>query len=198
VDVERFTPTGLPAEDFYLVVSRLVGYKRVDLAIEAARRTGRRLLVVGEGPARKKLEPLAGPTVEFLGHLPDEEVAELMARCRAFLFPGVEDFGIAPVEAQAAGRPVVAYAGGAALETVVDGATGVLFDEQTPESLAEALLRLDQIRIDPQVCRRNAERFAGEEFRRRITEVVRRYTAEPSSGGGRVGGTVARVAAGEA
>jgi glycosyltransferase involved in cell wall biosynthesis len=178
VDVERFTPTGLPAEDFYLVVSRLVGYKRVDLAVEAATRTGRRLLVVGEGPARKKLEAIAGPTVEFLGHLPDEEVAELMARCRGFLFPGWEDFGIAPVEAQAAGRPVIAYGRGGALETVVDGVTGIFFEEQTVESLLDALLELESRELDSSACRRNAERFGGDEFRDRILETVRRQLSD--------------------
>jgi glycosyltransferase involved in cell wall biosynthesis len=172
VDVDRVRPNGKPAEDFYLVVSRLVDYKRVDLAVDAANRLGRRLIVVGEGPARRRLEALAGPTVEFRGHLPDCEVADLMARCRAFLFPGWEDFGIAPVEAQAAGRPVLAYARGGALETVVEGVTGVLFDEQTVNSLVEAILRFESISCDPELCRDNAERFDAREFPRRIRAAV--------------------------
>ena len=172
VDVERVRPNGKPAEDFYLVVSRLVPYKRVDLAVEAATRTGRRLVVAGSGPERGRLEAMAGPSVEFVGHVSDGEVADLMARCRAFLFPGFEDFGIAPVEAQAAGRPVVAYARGGALETVVGGATGVFFEEQTVEALIAALEELEAERFDPLACRRNAERFSAEEFTRRFTSFV--------------------------
>ena len=173
VDTDRIQPQRRTPEDFYLVVSRLVTYKRVDLAIEAANRLGRRLLIVGDGPAKRKLEPLAGPTVQFLGHLSDAEVVDLYARCRAFLFPGHEDFGIAPVEAQAAGRPVIAYGRGGARETVLDGTTGVLFDEQTVEAVVEAMQRLDGISIDPSACRANAERFDGAEFRRRIAETIR-------------------------
>src|SRR5690606_26622952 len=107
VDVERFAPTGRPPEDFYLVVSRLVPYKRIDLAIEAANRLGRRLIVVGDGPERSRLERLAGPGVEFRGHVTDDEASDLLARCRGMVFPGLEDFGIAPLEAQASGRPVI-------------------------------------------------------------------------------------------
>ena len=107
VDVERVRPNGRPPEDFLLVVSALVGYKRVDLAIEAANRLRRRLVVVGDGPQRARLQALAGPTVEFRGRLDDAEIADLYARCRAFVFPGLEDFGITPVEAQAAGSPVI-------------------------------------------------------------------------------------------
>lgn len=178
VDLERFTPSGAPAEDFYLVVSRLVGYKRIDLAVEAANRLGRRLLVVGEGPARRRLAALAGPTVQFLGHLPDEEVASLLARCRAFLFPGWEDFGIAPVEAQAAGRPVIAYGRGGALETVVDGTTGLFFEEQNAESLIDAMLELEAREFDSGACRRNAERFGGAEFRYRVLEAINRQLSD--------------------
>jgi glycosyltransferase involved in cell wall biosynthesis len=172
VDVERVRPNGKPPEDFHLVVSRLVPYKRVDLAVAAATRLGRRLIVVGDGPERRRLEAMAGPTVEFRGHLPDARVAALLARCRSFLFPGYEDFGIAPVEAQAAGRPVVAFGNGGAVETVVDGVTGVLFDEQTVESLVEAMLTLDRMRVDPMACRQNAERFSSAVFRERLMAVV--------------------------
>jgi glycosyltransferase involved in cell wall biosynthesis len=174
VDVERVVPTGEPAEDFHLVVSRLVSYKRVDLAVEAANRLGRRLIVVGDGAERRRLEAMAGPTVEFLGWRSDEEVAGLYGRCRALLFPGFEDFGITPVEAQAAGRPVVAFGRGGATETVVDGTTGVLFAEQTVEALMEAILRLDRLSIDPLRCRRNAERFEPQEFQRRIRRAIER------------------------
>lgn len=174
VDVDRIRPNGLPAEDFYLVVARLVPYKRVDLAVQAASRLGRPLVVVGDGSERRRLEALAGPTVEFLGRRGDDEVAELLARCRAFLFPGWEDFGIAPVEAQAAGRPVIAYGRGGAAETVVDGATGVLFEEQTTDSLAEAMLRADGIAFDPATCRGNAERFGSDVFRAQLGAAIER------------------------
>lgn len=177
VDVHRFTPSGADPDDFYLVVSRLVPYKRVDLAVHAANRLNRRLLVVGEGTERRRLEALAGPTVAFLGRRDDAEIADLYARCRALLFPGYEDFGITPVEAQAAGRPVVAFGEGGARETVRDGVTGVLFAEQTVDSLVSALRRLDVLSPDPTACRRNAEQFATPRFR----DSVRRWVAEQLS-----------------
>ena len=172
VEVDRIRPNGRPPEDFYLVVSRLVEYKRIDLAVQAATRLGRRLVVVGEGPMRKKLEAMAGETVEFTGYLSDEEVADLLARCRGFLFPGLEDFGIAPVEAQAAGRPVVALGRGGTAETVVDGVTGVLVDEQSVEAVIGGIRRLERMRIDPAACRHNAERFAPERFRQEMWRVI--------------------------
>jgi glycosyltransferase involved in cell wall biosynthesis len=172
VDVERITPNGALPEDFYLVVSRLVPYKRVDLAVAAANQLRRRLVVVGDGPERRRLETMAGPTVEFLGRRDDEEIAELYARCRAFLFPGLEDFGIAPVEAQAAGRPVIAFAAGGALETVIDGKTGVLFPVQTPEALSLAIQHFEEMTQDPASCRRNAERFSAARFRARIQQAI--------------------------
>src|SRR5690606_8887039 len=188
VDVDRIQPNGAPPADFYLTVSRLVPYKRIDLAVQAATRLGRRLIVVGDGPERARLEALAGPTVELVGYLPDREVAELLARCRAFLFPGHEDFGIAAVEAQAAGRPVVAFGRGGALDSVVDGKTGVLFEEQTVADLAEAMLELERTEIDPDICRANAERFGAARFRDQISAVIerqlegelRRGTSEPA------------------
>jgi glycosyltransferase involved in cell wall biosynthesis len=172
VDVERVRPNGNPPEDFYLVVSRLVPYKRVDLAVQAASLLGRRLLVVGDGPERKSLEATAGPTVEFLGRLEDDEIARLYARCRGFIFPGYEDFGITPVEAQAAGRPVIAYGRGGTTETVLDGITGVFFDEQAVDSVVEAMLRFEKSSFDPRACRTNAERFSTSEFRRRLLRSI--------------------------
>lgn len=174
VDVDRIVPNGREAEDFYLVVARLVPYKRVDLAVQAANRLGKRLVVVGDGPEHRRLEALAGPTVEIRGWQSDEAVADLLARCRAFLFPGWEDFGISAVEAQAAGRPVIAYGRGGAIETVVDGRTGVLFEEQTVESLAEAMLRCERSAFDPGVCRRNAERFGADVFRAQLGAAIER------------------------
>lgn len=177
VDVDRLVPSGRPPEDFYLVVSRLVKYKRIDLAIGAANRLGRRLVIVGDGPQRSRLEEMAGPTIEFRGRLPDAEVADLYSRCRAFLFPGFDDFGIAPVEAQAAGRPVLAYGRGGATETVRAGETGLFFDEQRVDAVVEAMLSLDAIDIDPRRCRRNAERFGAATFRDRFRSTVSRELA---------------------
>jgi glycosyltransferase involved in cell wall biosynthesis len=181
VDIHRIRPNGRAPDDFYLVVSRLVEYKRIDLAVQAATRLGRRLIVVGEGPMRRRLQALAGPTVEFLGHRPDEEVQDLLARCRGFLFPGLEDFGIAPVEAQAAGRPVVAFERGGAAETIVDGETGVLFDQQTVESLIGGIHELERLRIDPAACRRNAERFSPELFREHVKRAVAYRLEDPEA-----------------
>lgn len=181
VDVERFTPVAEP-DDFYLVVSRLVPYKRIDLAVEAANRLGRRLVVVGGGPEMRRLKAMAGPTVEFRGRLPDDEVARLYASCRALLFPGLEDFGITPVEAQAAGRPVIAFGEGGALDTVRHLGTGVLFDEQSVASLAQAILDCEARVFDPAVCRRNAERFSAIDFRRRMRATIEREVARVRGG----------------
>lgn len=175
VDCERFALTET-REDFYLVVSALAPYKRVDLAVDAATRLGRRLLVVGTGPEAARLRARAGPTVEFLGWRPDGEVAELYARCRAVLFPGLEDFGIVPLEAMAAGRPVIAFGAGGALETIVPlGAsegdpTGVFFDAQTADALAAAMRRLEtgEARFDPKRLRAHAEGFDRPRFKARI------------------------------
>jgi glycosyltransferase involved in cell wall biosynthesis len=166
VNIGRFQLATPGSEDFYLVVAALVPYKRVDLAIQACGALGRRLLVVGTGPEARRLEALAGPTVEFLGWRGDGEIAELYRRCRAVLFPGLEDFGIVPVEAMAAGRPVIAYGAGGVLETVspLGGEappTGVFFHEQRVEALVEAIRRFEAAadRFDPRVLRARAERF---------------------------------------
>ncbi len=179
VDVERFAPAEGDPGDYYLVVSALVPYKRIDLAVRAAGRLGRRLLVVGTGPEAPRLRRLAGPTVEFLGWRPDAEVARLYAGCRALLFPGVEDFGIAPLEAMASGRPVVAFAAGGALETVVppggeEVPTGILFAEQTEEALVEAMQRLEAEadRFEPKALRAHAEQFDRARFAARIAAFV--------------------------
>ncbi len=172
VDTDRFRPSHSRPEDYFLVVSTLNPYKRVDLAIEACNRLGARLKVVGDGPLFDELKRLAGPTVEMLGKVPDDALPDLYARCRAFLMPQEEDFGIAPVEAQAAGRPVVAYAGGGALETVVDGVTGVLFSPQTPEAMIGAIRKLDTLDISPEACRKNAQRFSRRRFRDQLKGLV--------------------------
>jgi glycosyltransferase involved in cell wall biosynthesis len=178
VEVDRFAPASRHG-DAFLVLSRLVPYKRVDLAVQACTELGLPLLVAGGGRDRERLEAIAGPTVEFLGRVPDEDVPGLMANCQAFIFPGLEDFGIAPVEAQAAGRPVIAYRAGGALDTVVEGQTGLFFDEQTVESLCGALERFAEMRFSPATCRANAERFDRVVFDRELAMFVEQAVGQP-------------------
>lgn len=159
-------------DDYFLVVSRLIPYKRIDVAVQAFGLLGLPLKIVGDGRDRTRLEAMAKPNVEFLGRLPDRQVEQLLSRCRAFIFPGEEDFGIAPVEAQAAGRPVIAYAAGGALETVVEGVTGLFFREQTAESLAEAVAAFDEREFDSTVIRRHAHKFDRESFKSRLGAFV--------------------------
>jgi glycosyltransferase involved in cell wall biosynthesis len=142
IDVSRFVLSPVH-DDFYLVLSRLVSYKRIDIAIEACNRMKRRLIVIGDGPARKRLQALAGPTVSFLGRLTDEEVNVYVAQCRALLFPGEEDFGMTPLELAAAGKPSVAFRGGGATETIIPDVTGCLFSQQTAKSLASGIEELE-------------------------------------------------------
>lgn len=174
VDVSRFKVEEPPG-DFYLVVSALTPYKRVDLAVEAANRLGRHLLVVGTGPEERRLRALAGPTVELLGWRDDSEIAGLYAACRALLFPPLEDFGITPLEAMAAGRPVIAFGQGGALETVVppgrgESPTGLFFEHQTVDGLVEAIRRFESGRekFEPKALRRHAEAFDRVLFKERI------------------------------
>lgn len=162
-------------EDYYLVAGRLVPYKRADLAIEACNRLGRPLRVVGMGPEYKRLRRLAGPTVKFLGRLDEDSLRKTYARCRALLFPGEEDFGIVPVEAQSYGRPVIAYGRGGALETVAglapggdpQRASGTFFHEQSAEALGEAIVAFEKAEADfrPEFIRDHAQRFSLERFK---------------------------------
>ena len=171
VDVERFHPSETP-EDFFLVVSRLNSYKRIDLAVRACSERGWPLVVVGDGPERRALAAIAGPTVRFLGRLTDAEVAGLFARCRALILPGAEDFGLTPLEANAAGRPVVAFAGGGALDTVRDGHTGVLFHEPTAQALGAALAVAADAIWDAELLRAHAEAFSEAAFATRFRAVI--------------------------
>lgn len=164
VDIKRFSPSADGPGDYFLAGGRLVPYKRTDLAVRACSELGLRLLVFGDGRDRAALAQMAGPTVTFLGRVPADELARLYARARAFIFPGLEDFGIAPLEAQAAGRPVIAFAGGGALETVVPGRTGEFFGQQTVASLKQVLAAFDPAAYDPQACRSHAEQFCEERF----------------------------------
>jgi len=170
VDTDYFQPAP-QAEigDYYLVVSRLIPYKRIDLAVKAfAHLPQETLVVVGEGRDRAMLEALAPPNVHFVGRQPRHRVRELLQRCKAFIFPGLEDFGIAPVEAMATGRPVIAFAGGGALDTVLPGVTGELFPVQSVESLASVLQRFDPRAYSMEACRSQAERFSAAAFRARL------------------------------
>lgn len=167
-------------EGFLLVAARLLAYRRVDLAVLAATRLGRALVVVGDGPERRRLERMAGPSVRFLGHVSRPALVELMRTCHAYLVPGVEDFGIAPVEAMAAGRPVVAFGEGGVTETVIDGRTGVFFTEPTVDELIDAIERLDRIPMDRAVIRARAEEFDTVVFRGRWIELFERLGVDPS------------------
>jgi len=189
VNVEATVSPDEP-EDYFLIVSRLIPYKRIDLAVQAFNRLGLPLRIIGDGRDRRALEAMAGPNIRFLGHLADDaavraqmarcrladdaEVRAQMARCRAFLFPGEEDFGIAPLEAMAAGRPVIAYGAGGALDTIKEGETGLYFREPTPESLIEAVQRLADDAFDPATLRRHAQRFGEEVFRERLGATIDR------------------------
>jgi glycosyltransferase involved in cell wall biosynthesis len=148
-----------PDDAFYLAGGRLVPYKRLELAVEAFRVLGLPLKIFGAGRDRAALEALAAPNIEFLGHVSEDQRRDLFARCRAFIFPGAEDFGITPLEAMAAGRPVIAYAAGGALDTVIDGATGRFFTQQTAAALAAAVAASRGDTYDAQTIRRHAERF---------------------------------------
>ena len=160
-----FTPDERGGHDgFDLIVSALVPYKRVDLAVRAYSQTGRPLKIAGVGTDLAVLKDIAAPNVAFLGHVPDAHIRELYRRCRFLVFPGEEDFGIVPLEAQACGKPVVAYGQGGLLETVVAGQTGLFFDQQTPEALADAVGRAEHVAWDPAAIRRHAEEFSEARF----------------------------------
>lgn len=158
--------------DYYIMVTRLAPYKRLDLAVKALTQLDRPLKIVGSGRYRAQLEKIAGPKVEFLGRVSDADLPGLMARAKAYIMPGIEDFGIAPVEANACGRPVIAIGAGGALDSQIDGETGVLFREPTVESLVDAILRADRIPFDPQHIRAHAQTFDREIFKNRIRDYV--------------------------
>jgi len=160
-------PFGQNDDGYLLVAARLLAYRRIDLAVEAATATGRPLRVVGDGPELRRLQAMAGPTVEFLGRISRPALLEQFARCHAYLVPGIEDFGIAPVEAMAAGKPVVAFRGGGATETVVEGRTGVFFDRPTAASLAAAIAEMERVTFAPEMLRRHARTFDVSVFRSR-------------------------------
>jgi glycosyltransferase involved in cell wall biosynthesis len=169
VDVERFSPG--PVGSHYAIVSELMHHKEIDVAIAAFNELRLPLIVIGDGPDSRRLRKMAGPTVQFAGRLPDATVADILTGARALIMTAVEEFGIVAVEAQAAGRPVIARRGGGALETIVEGVTGC-FWSGGPEDLAAAVLALDDAAVETQACTGNAARFAADVFRRRMLAEV--------------------------
>lgn len=173
VNVDDFSVTSPPGGDgYYLVVSRLVPYKRIDVAIDACERVGRRLVIVGTGPEEALLRARAGKHTEFVGFVPEEKLPTFYAGSRALLFPQEEDFGITTLEAAAAGRPTIAYRAGGALETIIEGETGIFFDQQNVHSLVGAIEQFERKTWEAPRIRQHAEKFSRQEFLRNLEEIV--------------------------
>ena len=179
VDVDEIGPS-TQDDGYLLIAARMLAYRRIDLAVQAASRLGRELVLIGDGPERRHLEALAGPTVRFMGRVDRSTLVDAIRRCHAYLVPGIEDFGIAPVEAMAAGKPVIAIAAGGAAETVIDGKTGILFQQATAEALSEAILASDGTTFDPAVIRARAEEFSTTAFRDAWRALFARLGVDPS------------------
>jgi glycosyltransferase involved in cell wall biosynthesis len=180
VDVERFCKEALPRpvlELYFLMVGRLIAYKRHDIAIEAFNELGLPLKIIGRGPELERLKKIAGPTIEFLGRVSDEELPGFYQHCEAFIFPQEEDFGIVAIEALASGSPLIAFAGGDIPEHMTEGEEGVFFQEQTKESLKKALIRFQNLSFNRGIIQKKAKRFDKEQFRatikNRIEELYR-------------------------
>ena len=158
--------------NYFLVVSRLVPYKRVDIAVRAANAAKVRLIVIGTGNEYANLKKMAGPTIKFLNYVSDSELKYFYSNCRALIFPGVEDFGLTMVEAQAFGKPVIAYRAGGAEEIVIEGKTGHFFDKQNPAALARILKSFRPGRYNTNECRKNARRFSYEQFAQKLNKII--------------------------
>jgi glycosyltransferase involved in cell wall biosynthesis len=171
IDASRFVIRPVQ-EDYYLVLARLVSYKRIDLAISACNLLKKRLIIIGTGPETEKLRALAGPTVTMLGHVSDAEATRYAGECRALLFCGEEDFGMAPLELAAAGRPTIAFAAGGALETIVEGSTGIFFDRQDVASVVDAIRTFEAMCWSPHTLRAHALRFDVSQFRRKFYDLL--------------------------
>ena len=172
-DTEFFVPNpNFRVQDYFLVVSRLKYYKRIDIAIQVFNQLGLPLLIIGEGESRGELEKQARPNVQFLGALPDTEIRSHYQRAQALILPGIEDFGIVPVEAQACGTPVIAFRGGGAIETVVEGKTGYLFYPQTKEALIETIKKFDRSQFKSEVLRKHSVKFSKEKFKQELKSLV--------------------------
>lgn len=171
VDAKEFVP-GRKTENFFLMVGRLLPYKRFDIAVQAFNKLGKPLKIIGDGPERKKLEKIAKKNIEFLGELSGDKLKEYYQNCQALIFPQEEDFGIVALEAMACGRPVIAYHGGGALESVKEGETGIFFNQQTPESLIKAVKSFRADNFDSQKIRKHALKFDKEKFKKKIKNFV--------------------------
>lgn len=171
VDTHRFNVSNKPKE-YFLTGGRLVAYKRYDMVIEAANKTGLPLKIFGSGPVEEDLKKMAGPNIKFLGRVDDKTQAELYANARAFIHPQEEDFGITPVESMAAGRPVIAWRKGGATETVKEGVSGEFFDEQSWEELADHMIRFDESKYDPHKIKAHAETFSRKRFEERMKAFI--------------------------
>ena len=174
INIDQFSIATTPG-DYYLYAGRLISHKRADLAIQACNRLKRKLIVAGDGLERTVLEELSGETVEFVGRVSDEQLKRLYSNCKALLFPSDEDFGIVPVEVQASGRPVIAYRSGGALETLIEGITGVFFDHQNADALCDAILRFEKMNFNPELIRKNTMRFDQTVFASKILAIVERF-----------------------
>ena len=159
-------------EDYFLIVGRMMAYKKNDIAIKAFNQLGLKLKIIGRGPELKRLQKLAGPNIEFLGRIPDDELAGYYSKCRAFIFPQEEDFGIVAIEAMAAGRPVIAYRGGDIPEHMEEGRTGIFFDSQEPEAIITAVKKFAEVRFNPEYIRSKALKFDREIFKSKIKDYV--------------------------
>lgn len=176
VDIEKYPLTN--GGDYYVTLSRLVSYKRIDLAVKACARLGRKLMVIGDGPEKASLERLAGEQVKFLGVLPEDELIRILSRAKALIFPGEEDFGIAPLEAMACGVPVIAFGKGGALETIREGISGTFFNHQTVVDLESAILAFEGLVFDPMIVRNSVLQFDKVRFFEKIRSAVEH--AQPS------------------
>jgi glycosyltransferase involved in cell wall biosynthesis len=174
IDLNEFDPTGSPPQDYYLLLGQLVSYKKADLAVRAFNENGRKLKIVGEGEQIVQLRKMAKSNIEILGRRPFSEIKPLLANCKALIFPGVEDFGLVPLEAMASGRPVIAYRAGGALETVQENLSGIFFDDQTEQSLNLAMMRFEENEslFSSERIRQHAEAFSKENFKKQFSDYV--------------------------
>ena len=180
IPVESY-PLSRTTGEYYLVVSRLNRYKRIDLAILAFNTLKRPLIIVGDGPERRRLEQIASENIRFTGRVTEERLINFYCNCRALIFPGEEDYGLVPLEAQACGKPVIAYRAGGVLETVMEGVSGVFFDEQTPEALIEAVCQLEKLTFNPSVIRKHMLKFDVAVFVAKLRDFVKKVYSLPTT-----------------